>query len=78
MGLTRYNAKKREKKEKQVRITKKKKGSEVQRAKPSTSTRAVDELKGFVEQNGEEKKEKRNREQAHNPVNYLGPCDQLL
>ena len=52
----RVNAKEREKKERQVRRVKEKKGIEAQKVKPHTPTRAIDELIGDEEQNEKQKK----------------------
>ena len=58
MESARKNAKEREKKERQVRKAKKKNGIKGERAKPSTSTQAIDALIGEEEQNRKENKEK--------------------
>ena len=57
MRSARTNAKKRNKKERQVRRVKKKKGIEAQRAKPPTPIWAIEALIGNEEQNGKKKKE---------------------
>ena len=49
-----------EKKERQVRRTKKRKEIEAKRMKPSTSFRATDALIGDEEQNGKQKEKKQN------------------
>ena len=57
-GSTHTNAKEREKKERQVRGTKKI-GNEGQRTKPPTSTQEIDALIGDEEQNMKQKKEEK-------------------
>ena len=59
--MARINAKERDKKKRQERRAKKRKGIEAQRVKPSTPSQAIDALIGDEEQNGEQKKETRNR-----------------
>ena len=56
------NPKKREKKERQVRRTKKRKGVEAQRVKHPTPSQATDALIGDEEQNGKQKSTKRKKQ----------------
>ena len=56
-GSTRMKDKEREKREGQVGIEKKKKGSRKQRAKPLSPAPAIDAVIGDEEQNGKQKKE---------------------
>ena len=58
MGSARVNAKERDKKERRGRRAKERKGIEAQRAKPPTPTRAIDALRGDIEQNEKEKKKR--------------------
>ena len=58
------NAKERERKERQVKREKKRKGTEAQRVKLPTLSRTTDALKGDEEQNGKQKKEKRQTERT--------------
>ena len=55
-GSARINVKGREKKERQLRRAKKRKGIEAQRAKPSTPSQAIDAHMGDEEQNGKHRK----------------------
>ena len=54
--MARINAMEREKKEKQVRKVKKRKGVEAQRVKHPTPSQATDALIGEKEQNGKQKR----------------------
>ena len=58
-GSARVNAKERDKKKRQWRRAKERKGIEVQRAKPPTPTGAIDALIWNEEQNEKQKKEKK-------------------
>ena len=58
-GSARINAIEREKKERNVRRVKKRKGIEAQRVKPPTPSQAIDALRGEEKQNGKQKKVKR-------------------
>ena len=65
------NAKKRYKKERQVRRAKKKREIEAQRAKPPTPTRAIDVLIG-------DKEQKKNKQVADQKLSHPGPFGRLL
>ena len=72
--MARINTKEREKKERQVRREKKRKGIEAQTVKHSTPSRATYALIGDEEQNGKQKKETGSGPQP----SYTGPFYHIL
>ena len=60
----RINVKEREKKERQVRRTNERKGIDAQRMKHPIPSQTTDALIGDVEQNGKQKREKKNKQGA--------------
>ena len=68
VGSARINVKEREKKERQVRRMKERKGIEAPRVKYPTPSRATDALIGDEEQNGKQKKLKKKRNRGRVPI----------
>ena len=66
-GWLHINAKERDKKERQGRRAKKRKGIVAQKVKPSTPIREIDALIGHEEQNEKQKKEKKKETGSGSP-----------